>query len=109
MVYQEQPRVASASGRNISNKQTFDLLPLSAGGISMEVKNSSNKVGNAIESLSQLQGKVPYLHSFQKQSHVPFSIPATRYTDHRSTAQLHIRFNCSYLNIPVTLFVPLLT
>ncbi|GMI91326.1 hypothetical protein like AT1G75730 [Hibiscus trionum] len=87
MVYQEQLQVASASGRNTSNKQTFDFLSLSAGGISMEVNNSSNKVGNAIESLSQLQGKGPYLHSFQQHhSLVPFSIPATRYMDHLSMA-----------------------
>ncbi|KAK8551783.1 hypothetical protein V6N13_120216 [Hibiscus sabdariffa] len=81
MVYQEQPQVASASGRNTSNKQTFDFLSLSARG------NSSNKVGNAIESLSQLQGKGPYLQSFQQhQSLVPFSIPASHYADHLSMA-----------------------
>ncbi|KAK8642360.1 hypothetical protein V6N13_011707 [Hibiscus sabdariffa] len=87
MAYQEQPQVASASGRNTSNKLTFHFLSLSAGGISMEANNSSNKVGNAIESLSQLQGKGPYLHSFQQQqSLVPFSIPASRYADHLSMA-----------------------
>ncbi|GMI82487.1 hypothetical protein HRI_001918000 [Hibiscus trionum] len=82
-----QPQVASASGRNTSNKQTFDFLSLSTGGISMEVNNNPIKVGDAIESLSQLQGKVPYLNSFQQhQSLVPFSIPAPCYTDHLSTA-----------------------
>ncbi|KAK8580830.1 hypothetical protein V6N13_143886 [Hibiscus sabdariffa] len=87
MVYREQPQVASASGRNTSNKQTHDFLSLSTGDIRVEVKSNSTKVGNAIESLSQLQGKVPYLHSFQQhQSLVPFSIPATCYTDHLSTA-----------------------
>ncbi|XP_039060987.1 uncharacterized protein LOC120205133 [Hibiscus syriacus] len=85
--YQEHPQVASASGRNTSNKQTFEFLSLSTGGISMEVNNNSIKVGNAIESLSQFQGKVPYLHSFQQhQSLVPFSVPATCYTDPLSTA-----------------------
>ncbi|KAK8585176.1 hypothetical protein V6N13_139111 [Hibiscus sabdariffa] len=87
MVYREQPQVALASGRNTSNKQAYDFLSLSTGDVSMEVKSKSIKVGNAIESLSQLQGKVPYLHSFQQhQSLVPFSIPATRYTDHLSMA-----------------------
>ncbi|XP_039000107.1 uncharacterized protein LOC120125738 isoform X2 [Hibiscus syriacus] len=85
--YQEHPQVASASGRNTSNKQTLEFLSLSTGGISMEVNNNSIKVGNAIESLSQFQGKVPYLHSFQQhQSLVPFSVPATCYTDPLSTA-----------------------
>ncbi|KAE8656445.1 Detected protein of unknown function [Hibiscus syriacus] len=91
MVYQEQTQVASASGRNSSNKQTFDFLSLSAGGINVEVNNSSNKVGNTIESLSQLHGKVPYLHSFQQHSPVPFSIPASRYTDHRTTATQQVQ------------------
>ncbi|XP_039008830.1 uncharacterized protein LOC120137028 isoform X2 [Hibiscus syriacus] len=90
-VYQEQTQVASASGRNSSNKQTFDFLSLSDGGINVDVNNSSNKVGNAIESLSQLQGKVPYLHSFEQQSPVPFSIPASCYTDHRTTATQQVQ------------------
>ncbi|XWS24479.1 hypothetical protein CRYUN_Cryun28dG0106200 [Craigia yunnanensis] len=89
MFHQEQSQVASVSGILTSQRQSFDFLSLSAGGISMEANNSSNKVGNAIESLPQHQ--VPYLHSLpQHQSLGPFSIPPSRYTsaytDQLSTA-----------------------
>ncbi|XVE94566.1 hypothetical protein REPUB_Repub02eG0020000 [Reevesia pubescens] len=87
MLHQEQPQVVSASGMNIPERQSFDFLSLSAGGVIVEANNSSNKVGNAIEPLPQLQ--VPYLHSLpQHQSLVPFSIHRTRYTSSAYTDQL---------------------
>ncbi|XP_039070042.1 uncharacterized protein LOC120216779 [Hibiscus syriacus] len=93
MVYQEQPQVASASGKNTSNKlQVRSPTGIACGDflltilIHMEVNNNhSIKVGNAIQSLPQFEGKVPYRHSLQHRSLVPFSIPATCYTDHLST------------------------
>lgn len=87
MLHQKQPLVASASRMNTSQKQSFDFLSLSAGGVSAEANNSSNKIGNTIESLPQLQ--VPYLHSLpQHQSLVPFSIAPTRYTSSAYREQL---------------------
>ncbi|XVE56161.1 hypothetical protein DITRI_Ditri03aG0215300 [Diplodiscus trichospermus] len=85
--HQEEAHVASASGMHISQRQSFDFLSLSAGGITMEANNSSKKVRNVIESLQQHQ--VPYLHSLpQHQSLGPFSFPLSRYSSSAYTNQL---------------------
>ncbi|XVE69739.1 hypothetical protein DITRI_Ditri10aG0015300 [Diplodiscus trichospermus] len=90
VLYHERPQVTSAARMHTSQRKSFDFLSLSAGGVSTEANNSSNKIGNTSESLPQLQ--VPCLHSLpQHQSLVPFSIPTMRYTssayrDHLSTA-----------------------
>ncbi|XWS20958.1 hypothetical protein CRYUN_Cryun30bG0014100 [Craigia yunnanensis] len=87
VLHQEQPQVASAFGMRASQRQSFDFLSLSARGVSTEANNSSNKIGNTVETLPQLQ--VPYLHSLpQHQSLVPFSIPPTRYTSSAYMDQL---------------------
>lgn len=90
MFHQERPQVASASGMHASQRQSFDFLSLSAGGVSTEANNSFNKIGNTVEPLPKLQ--VPYFHPLpQHQSLRPFSIAPTRltssaYIDQLSTA-----------------------
>jgi hypothetical protein len=45
----------------------------------VEAKNSVNRAGNGLDSMSQLQ--VPYLHSLaQQQTLMPFSMPQARYS-----------------------------
>ncbi|OMO87411.1 hypothetical protein CCACVL1_09054 [Corchorus capsularis] len=105
VLHQDQPQVASASGKNSSQRQSFDFLSLSAGSISMEANYTSNKAGKGIDSFPQLQ--VPYLHSFpQHQSRVTFPTHSTytsAYTDQLSTAtaaqQVQLQIP-QYLNNP---------
>lgn len=69
--------------------QGFDFLSLSAGGGGVEAKNSVNRAGNGLDSLSQFQ--VPYLQSLaQKQTLMPFSMPQSRYTSSAYSDQLSV-------------------
>ncbi|GLT92011.1 hypothetical protein SLE2022_098700 [Rubroshorea leprosula] len=76
---QDEPQDNQASGMHTSHKQTYDFLSLSAGGGGEEIKNSSNKRGNAFETLSHHQ--FSYLHSLpQHQSLMCFPLPQARST-----------------------------
>ncbi|XP_062164014.1 uncharacterized protein LOC133870807 isoform X2 [Alnus glutinosa] len=78
-LHQDQPQAALASGVYTPQKQSFDFLSLLAGGGGVEAKNSVNRAGNGLDSMSQLQ--VPYLHSLaQQQTLMPFSMPQARYS-----------------------------
>ncbi|KAI8548936.1 hypothetical protein RHMOL_Rhmol07G0312200 [Rhododendron molle] len=61
-----------------TQKQCFDFLSLSAGSGGLEASNSTNKVGNVPEPLTQFH--IPYLNSLtQNQTVLPFSMPQIRF------------------------------
>ncbi|KAE8057239.1 hypothetical protein FH972_013945 [Carpinus fangiana] len=86
-LHQDQPQAALASGVYTPQKQSFDFLSLLAGGGGVEAKNSFNKAGNGLDSMSQLQ--VPYLQSLaQQQTLMPFSMPQARFSSSAYPDQL---------------------
>ncbi|KAF7139540.1 hypothetical protein RHSIM_Rhsim07G0247100 [Rhododendron simsii] len=61
-----------------TQKQCFDFLSLSTGSGGLEEPNSTNKVGNVPEPLTQFH--IPYLNSLaQNQTVLPFSMPQIRF------------------------------
>ncbi|XP_058225465.1 uncharacterized protein LOC131334459 isoform X2 [Rhododendron vialii] len=61
-----------------TQKQCFDFLSLSTGSGGLEASNSTNKVGNVPEPLTQFH--IPYLNSLvQNQTVLPFSMPQIRF------------------------------
>lgn len=61
-----------------TQKQCFDFLSLSAGSGGLEASNSTNKVGNVPEPLTQFH--IPYLNSLaQNQTVLPFSMPQIQF------------------------------
>ncbi|XP_059459880.1 uncharacterized protein LOC132189248 isoform X3 [Corylus avellana] len=86
-LHQDQPQAALASGVYTPQKQSFDFLSLLAGGGGVEAKNSFNKAGNGLDSMTQLQ--VPYLQSLaQQQTLMPFSMPQARFSSSAYPDQL---------------------